>query len=212
MKVLDELNEGVGFTDTKDNESLLELYSGEKSLEIATSLIDLLNDYLKSYIAKNKINKIDSEFYDTCLNLIIYNLSNDDAFVLFDCDDYFENLNEPSELYELIELFLPSFKDFNFYEEKEIYISPENEGQIYFINSKNPIERIHWETLSKMLQDLLREKMSDCEAHLKQSIRDNFEKESFYKVFDVSIKDEEELERVNRLLSSVLDYKYTNPY
>ena len=45
-----------------------------------------------------------------------------------------------------------------------------------------------------------------------ESIRDNFEKESFYKVFDVSIKDEEELERVNRLLSSVLDYKYTNPY
>jgi hypothetical protein len=206
------------FIDNNYNLSSLDTYTEDIEFERTILIFNFLEPFYKNFLIDfNIYNKNEESFYNVALHTIVVNLGRGDNHQTpyftpdINQDNDYEN-DDIESIYELIDYFLPSLKNFDFFIEKQLF----NESQsinylkeiIYYQNEKNRIEKIHVSTIKKVAQNLLEIEIHKCVNILQCYLNQKIDINDFYGFYGLDMNSEiDDIERVENIICSVLNKK-----
>lgn len=181
----------------------LSSFENDEELQRTQLTFDILEPYYKK-IMSDLVLEIGSQtesFYNVALHSIVFNLGLEQSSSYIDFDEIGEEEIEYS--YELIEYFNKQLAEYNFVEE---VITGEESGRwkienLYFVNPKNPFERLKAKTILNLVQEQTEKKINECVTILELYLAKSINRNELYKIFDINDdSDADEIERVNSIL------------
>jgi len=201
MWILDKIN-------ANNDYSQLSSFEDDGSLERTVKINTFLEPIFKQFIKFYKVGEIDEKFYKLAFDSIVFNLGREDNYGMpfFDINDIVRDIDNPDDLCEVLDVLIPSMNTFKLYFEKP-FDNHSNESESFYLkNSKNPSEKIEFETLKLILKDLVEKKLNECVLFLQGHFRLNVNIENYYSLYKISVNQKDEKERIDNILESVLGY------
>ncbi len=184
--------------DSKLNYNNLENLEEMDYVGTTNDVLTLLEKHFEQFKTVYKFKDIHEEkfyniaFYSIVISLGRFEYSSFSNGHLEREDIDFENLYH---VFDILEYFMPAFKDFELYYEHNIDESEVKYDfkDLYFINKKNRFEKVHCETLIDTAIDVFNNKLSSCMKVLKLYFMLNTNKEDFYKIYDNTTEEVDDL-------------------
>ena len=197
----------------------LNTFESDAELDRTILILDFLTPFYMQFIKDFNIYKKEQEsFYSVALHAIVVNLGRGDnygtPYLIPDIDQDNDLVNDNIEdIYELMDYFFPSLKNFEFFIEKPLSEnssdSKDSQETFYYQNKKNKIEKLYVSTIKKIAQNLLEIEIHKCVNILQSYFKDKIEKSKLYRFFDVDENSsDDEIDRVNNIINYVLNIKF----